>query len=167
MLTLLAPKLSVNTLYDLNILQLKQQGILGIVFDLDNTIIPWGSPDLCPEVLVWIKNLTHEGFKLCLVSNNGKGRVRQIAAQCDIPFIARALKPSRNGFRKAATVMELTPDRVAVIGDQLFTDILGGNRLGMYTIWVKPMATKEFIGTKITRQFEKLAIHLLKATGRL
>ncbi|SMD06671.1 YqeG family HAD IIIA-type phosphatase [Sporomusa malonica] len=167
MLTLLVPCLAVNTLYDINLDMLKQRGICGIVFDLDNTIIPWNSPDLCPDIHFWLNQLSGQGFKICLVSNNGKRRVRQIAAQCGAPFVARALKPSRTGFRQAVQTMGLTPAEVAVVGDQLFTDILGGNRLGLFTIWVKPLASQEFIGTKITRQLEKLAIRLLKSTGRL
>lgn len=167
MLKLLAPCLAVNTLYDINLEELKERGICGIVFDLDNTLIPWNSSDICPEVLVWLNDLVNQDFKLCLVSNNGKRRVRQIAAQCEAPFVARALKPSRAGFRQAAQVMELNPEAIAVVGDQLFTDILGGNRLGMFTIWVKPLAAQEFIGTKVTRQLEKLAVRMLKATGRL
>lgn len=167
MLKLLVPCLAVKTLYDINLDELKERGIRGIIFDLDNTIIPWNSPDLCPEVLAWLNNLPDQDFKLCLVSNNGKKRVRHIAAQCGTPFVARALKPSRTGFRQAAQVMGLSPDTIAVVGDQLFTDMLGGNRLGMFTIWVKPLASQEFIGTKITRQLERLAIRLLKAAGRL
>lgn len=167
MLKLLAPCLVVNTLYDINLEELKKRGICGIVFDLDNTLIPWNSSEICPEVLGWLTDLVNQGFKLCLVSNNGNRRVRQIAAQCKAPFVARALKPSRTGFRQAAAVMELSPASIAVVGDQLFTDILGGNRLGMFTIWVKPLTAQEFIGTKITRQLEKLAVRVLKAAGRL
>lgn len=167
MLKLLAPCLAVNTLFDINLDKLKELGIRGIIFDLDNTIIPWNSPDLCPEMLVWLNSLPAQEFKMCLLSNNGNKRVRQIAAQCSSPFVARALKPSQSGFRQAAQVMGLSPDSIAVVGDQLFTDMLGGNRLGMYTIWVKPLTSQEFIGTKITRQLEKLAVRLLKVTGRL
>lgn len=167
MLRLLVPCVAVNTLYDINLDMLKQRGISGIVFDLDNTIIPWNSPELCPDIQFWLNQLNGQGFKICLVSNNGKRRVREIATQCGAPFVARALKPSRAGFRQAVHTMGLTPAEVAVVGDQLFTDILGGNRLGLFTIWVKPLASQEFIGTKITRQLEKLAVRLLKSTGRL
>ncbi|CQR71235.1 flavin mononucleotide phosphatase [Sporomusa ovata DSM 2662] len=167
MLKLLVPCMVVNTLYDIKLTELKQQGIRGIVFDIDNTIIPWNSPDICPEVLAWLNYLAAQDFKLCFVSNNGNRRVSKIAEQCGIPFVARALKPLRSGFRQAAHTMGLHPETVAVVGDQLFTDILGGNRLGMVTIWVKPLTTKEFIGTKVSRQLEKLAVYILKVTGRL
>jgi len=167
LLKLLTPNMVVNTLYDIKIAELKQQGICGIAIDLDNTIIPWNSQEICPEVVSWLNNLMLQDFKLCLVSNNSKGRVSKVALQCNVPFIAKALKPSRSGFRQAAQTMGLNPGSVAVVGDQLFTDILGGNRLGMVTVWVKPLTTKEFVGTKITRQLEKLAVRILKATGRM
>ncbi len=167
MLKLLVPCLTVNTLYDINLSELKQRGIHGLILDLDNTIIPWNSPAICPEVLAWLQDLPCQGFQVCLVSNNGERRVKQIAGQCGMPFIARALKPSRHGFSQAANVMGLAAAAIAVVGDQLFTDVLGGNRQGMFTIRVRPLATKEFIGTRVTRQLEKVAMRLLKATGHL
>jgi HAD superfamily phosphatase (TIGR01668 family) len=92
-------------------------------------------------------------------------RVKSIAAIFGIPFISRAYKPAKTGFHHAVTAMELPRDQVAVVGDQLFTDILGGNRIGLVTIWVRPLCTQEFIGTKITRRLEKLAVRILKAKG--
>lgn len=167
MLKLLTPTMVANTLYDIKLAELKQLGICGIALDLDNTIVPWNSQEICPEMIEWLNNLVLEEFKLCLISNNSKGRVSKVAERCNIPFVAKALKPSRSGFRQAAYAMGLPPANVAVVGDQLFTDILGGNRLGMVTVWVKPLTTREFVGTKITRQLEKLAVRLLKATGRM
>lgn len=167
MLKLLTPSMVADTLYDIKLAELRKQGVRGIAFDLDNTIVPWNSQEICPEVLVWLNNLVAQDFKLCLISNNSKGRVSKVAQQCNAPFVAKALKPSRSGFRQAAKTMGLNPGNVAIVGDQLFTDILGGNRLGMVTIWVKPLSTKEFVGTKITRQLEKLTIYLLKSSGRL
>ncbi len=167
MLDLLTPCLVVNTIYDINPELLKRRGIRGIIFDLDNTIVAWNSPDLEPDMRLWLQRLNGHDLKVCLLSNNGNNRVKAIAAQCGVPFVARALKPSRTGFRQAIDRLGLTPAEVAVVGDQLFTDMLGGNRLKLFTIWVQPLAAQEFIGTKITRQLEKLAIRLLRASGRL
>ena len=167
MLKLLVPRLAVNTIHDIEFSKLRQAGIRGIVLDLDNTIIPWNSAEICPKIVFLIKNLTDQGFKVCLLSNNGNNRVGKIANICGTPYVARALKPSQTGFRQAIATMGLTPAEVAVVGDQLFTDVLGGNRLGLYTIWVQPLTKKEFIGTKLTRQLEKLAIYILKLTGRI
>lgn len=167
MYDIFCPKLIVNTLYDIEIAELQARGIAGIIFDLDNTIVPWGTYDLCPEVVDWLEELRQNGFQICLLSNNTSKRVEEIAVQLEIPFVSKAFKPFKNGFRQAAAAMQLHGREVAVIGDQLFTDVLGGNRLGMFTIWVKPLSTKEFVGTRITRQLEKIMIRILKAKGRI
>jgi len=164
---LLCPKIIVKTLYDIELNELQQQGIKGIIFDLDNTIIPWDSPHMSPDIVQWLHALLALGFKICLVSNNMGKRVQTIAELFDIPFVSRAYKPAKTGFRQALAAMELTKNQVAVVGDQLFTDVLGGNRLGLYTIWVAPLSTTEFIGTKITRRLEKLAVRMLRAKGLL
>lgn len=165
MYSLLCPRLIISSLQDINIDTLTDNGIRGVIFDLDNTIIPWDSPLMGPIETEVIKNLINNGFKICLVSNNRNYRVREIAGLFNIPFVSRAYKPAKSGFRQAALIMELAPAEVAVVGDQLYTDILGGNRLGMYTIWVKPLSSREFIGTKVTRQLEKLTVRILKAKG--
>ena len=165
MYNLLCPNLIIKSLYEIERTSLQQQGIKGIIFDLDNTIIPWDSPNMSPDISQWLRALLAQGFKLCIVSNNMGKRVQTIAGTLGIPFISRAYKPANSGFRQAIAIMELTNSQVAVIGDQLFTDVLGGNRLGLYTIWVTPLSAKEFVGTKITRRLEKLAVRVLRAKG--
>lgn len=165
MYNLLCPNITINSLHDIKPNALQHMGIRGIIFDLDNTIIPWDSEQMSPEIIQWLHTLLAQGFKLCLVSNNMGKRVQTIAGILGIPFIARAYKPAKTGFRQAIATMELTESQVAVVGDQLFTDILGGNRLGLYTIWVTPLSAKEFVGTKITRRLEKLAVRMLRAKG--
>jgi len=162
---LLCPNIIVETLYEIEINELQQLGIRGIIFDLDNTIIPWDSPTMSPDIIQWMQVLLAQGFKICLVSNNMGKRVQTISEKFDIPFVSRAYKPAKSGFRQAIVKMELTENQVAVVGDQLFTDILGGNRLGLYTIWVAPLSATEFFGTKITRRLEKLAVRILRAKG--
>lgn len=165
MYNLLCPNLIIKSLHEIETPTLKQQGIKGIIFDLDNTIIPWDSPKMSPEIIQWLQELLGQGFSLCLVSNNMDKRVQSIAEVFGIPFVPRAYKPAKSGFRQAIAAMGLTENQVAVVGDQLFTDILGGNRLGLYTIWVAPLSANEFIGTKITRCLEKLTVRFLRAKG--
>ena len=164
---LLCPRLMTDSVYHIDFGALRSQGIRGIIFDLDNTIIPWDSAAMCPELSQWFQKLLMNDFKVVIVSNNWHKRVKAIADLFGIPFVSRARKPAKSGFRQALARMDMEPAEVAVIGDQLFTDVLGGNRLGLYTIWVKPINTKEFVGTRITRQFEKLAVHILKTKGLL
>lgn len=167
MYQLLCPNLVLQSLLDLSIEQLHAQQIRGLILDLDNTIIPWDSPHLPPAFLNYIQHLQQHDFRICLLSNNSTRRVRDVARKLQLPFIARAFKPSRNGFQQAIRLLELPPSSIAVVGDQLYTDVLGGNRCGAFTVWVKPLNTREFIGTKLTRQLEKLTIKLLVAKGLL
>jgi HAD superfamily phosphatase (TIGR01668 family) len=157
----------VDSLLDVDIAALRQQGIVGIVLDLDNTILPWDSAEVCPDVATWLRMALDSGLKAGLVSNNRRHRVAEFAGQFAIPYAARAFKPASRGFRQVITEMNLSPDMVAVIGDQLFTDILGGNRLGCWTIWVKPLSSREFIGTKVTRQLERIAVRLLQSKNMI
>jgi HAD superfamily phosphatase (TIGR01668 family) len=155
----------VETLFDIDIDALAAQGIRGIIFDLDNTIIPWDSREMDATIVAWLRDVLDRGFKVAIVSNNWRGRVREIAARFDLPFVSRAYKPAKTGFRRALAELGLEPGEVAVVGDQLFTDVLGGNRLGLMTIWVKPLSANEFIGTLIQRRAERLAVRMLRAKG--
>ena len=163
MYKLLCPDRIVIGLQDIDFQEIKRRGIQGIIFDLDNTLIPWDSSELSEEVLLWMEDLLKSGFKAGLVSNNREKRVSEIAGRFGIPYVCRAYKPSKYGFNRIAAAMKLSPEVVAVVGDQLFTDVLGGNRLGMFTIWVKPLSSREFIGTKVTRQLEKMMVRILRA----
>ena len=163
MYKLLCPDRTVLRLQDIDLQEIKKMGIEGIIFDLDNTILPWDSAEIPLEVFNWLEQLLSDGFKAGLVSNNHQKRVSDIAGRFDIPYVFRAYKPAKTGFRKVSLAMGLAPKSVAVVGDQLFTDVLGGNRLGMFTIWVKPLSSREFVGTKVTRQLEKMMVRILRA----
>lgn len=165
MYRLLCPRLYVPSVWALDLAALRQQGIKGLILDLDNTITPWNSNTITPELAAWVKNTKSHGFALCLLSNNNFPRVQAVAHPLGIPAVARAGKPLKRGFRNALACLGLTAVETAVVGDQLFTDILGGNRLGLYTIWVDPVSRREFIGTKFTRFLERLAIKILATKG--
>lgn len=162
---LLTPRQCVDTLFEIDPVQLKADGIKGIIFDLDNTIIPWDKEDMCPTISDWLHILVTAGFKIAVVSNNWNKRVKTIADRFQIPFVSRAYKPAKSGFYQALAALELNPHETAVVGDQLFTDVLGGNRMGMYTVWVKPLTAHEFIGTRLHRKAEKIVVRMLKSKG--
>jgi len=156
-LRLLDPDQVVATLFDIDLDALAKRGIKGLILDLDNTIIERGAPAFTPEVLEWLEDARRRGFKLAIVSNNRTERAVAMAREHGIPAVFRAVKPRRRPFRKALRRLGLQPHEVAVVGDQLFTDVFGGNRLGMYTILTRPLPGPEFIGTRlITRKLEKL-----------
>jgi uncharacterized protein len=165
MLRLLCPNRSEAVIYDIEPCDLQREKILGMIVDLDNTIIPWSSPNVPEATMQWVRKLKVVGIQVCLLSNNHGPRVQKIAKILEVPFVSKACKPMSHGFRQAIQMMDLLPQQVAVVGDQIYTDILGGNRIGCYTIWVSPLSTKEFMGTKITRRLEKLTVLLLRHKG--
>lgn len=153
---LLRPNLEVGNLKEIPLDVLAKKNIRGIIFDLDNTIIAWDKREMEQEIIEWLRLLQAKGFKLCIVSNSMKKRVRIIAESLAFPYAARAGKPLRRGFRKALELLSLEGDEVAVVGDQLFTDVLGGNRIGAFTILVRPLGQKEFFTTRCMRILEGL-----------
>lgn len=159
MLSLFYPRLYVPSLFEIDSDTLRRAGIRGILFDLDNTIVPRDCDCVSGEVANWLLMLRETGFGLCIVSNNGMDRVSRLAEPLAIPAVHRAVKPLSFPFLRAMGILGTEPGETAVIGDQIFTDVLGGNLLGLYTILVKPMAGKEFIGTRlISRPLEKIVL---------
>lgn len=119
---------------------LRAQGIRGTVLDVDDTLVPTHEEQLAPAVVAWVDQLKTLG-PVWLVSNNlCTRRIQAIADQLACPYIAGAAKPSRRKLRQALQQMQLPPTQTALIGDRRLTDILAGNRLGMYTVWVQPIA---------------------------
>ncbi len=138
---------------------LQHLGICALLLDLDNTITPWRSRRVPDEVVQWIEQMHSAGIKLCFVSNTRNiGRLKWLSEQLNIPYVRGPMKPRRTMLRRAMETLGVKPEETAIVGDQLFTDVWGGNRLGIYTIWVQPMHHREFIGTKISRKIEKWVI---------
>mgnify|MGYP001132778521 FL=1 len=147
-----------KSIFEVKIEDLKDLDIKGVIIDIDNTIVPWKDKKLSNEVFNWFNKLIEEGFRLCLISNGMSKRVEYFSNQLDIPAIGTAVKPRKKAFRQALKILGLRKEKVAVIGDQVFTDVLGGNRMGFTTILVDPLKEEEFITTKIMRLLEKLVI---------
>lgn len=157
MLELFIPKLKVSSIYDISLDTLRDMGIKGMITDLDNTLVGAKEPHATPELLSWLKKLDDYGFRVVIVSNNHLPRVEAFAKPLDMPFIHRARKPRNQSFLTALSLLELPREQVVVVGDQLLTDVFGGNRLGLYTILVKPIALQdEGWPTRINRRLEKL-----------
>lgn len=163
----LCPKQYVEDICQIDLMELKKKGIKGVIMDLDNTLVPWNDCAVFPEVKEWIRKLNESGFKSCIVSNNNSRRGEELPELIDVPAFWKAVKPRRRAFRKALGLMMLKPSQVAVIGDQVFTDILGGNRLGLYTILVRPLNRQEFLGTMFVRKLERVVLFGLRRMGYL
>lgn len=167
MLNRLNPKEWYERLWQIPINELVEKGIKGVIVDLDNTLVPWrGDPSQASDKLhKWLEGLKKLKLDICIVSNGGSSRVREFAENLGIKFVAGVPKPRRTPFKKAMALMGTSPEETVVIGDQLFTDILGGNRCGCYTILVTPQAKKEFFSTKIVRLIERKVILRLQREG--
>lgn len=158
----LLPDIYVNTILDIPLDKLVERGIRAFIIDLDNTTTHWNSNEITKEVRAWFSRLRELGLKACFLSNNGEERVLAVARNLGVPYVYRAQKPRRGGYRRAMEAMGSTSGETAVIGDQIYTDILGGNRAGLFTILVKPIHTREFAGTKISRMFERPVLRVIR-----
>jgi HAD superfamily phosphatase (TIGR01668 family) len=127
-----------------------------VILDFDNTVLPWGRPAPPPEIEAWVRGLRGVGMAGCIVSNNFSQRVRRVGAVLGVPVVGWALKPVPLGLWRAMAIMGTRRATTALIGDQLFTDVLGGNLLGIYTILVEPLSADEFPTTRLVRRIERL-----------
>ncbi|MCG3089195.1 YqeG family HAD IIIA-type phosphatase [Sporosarcina cyprini] len=157
----------VKDIYQIRPDTLIAQGIKGIMTDLDNTLVEWDRPEATPEVIEWMKMMRDAGLKVVVVSNNHEPRVSTFCQPAGIPFIFEAKKPLGKGFSKALRLMGLPKEEVVMIGDQLLTDILGGNRFGVRTILVIPVAKSDGFVTRFNRKVERRIMKGLKRRGML
>lgn len=150
----LYPKIYLKKVQEITYQMLQENGILGVILDVDNTLIDYYK-NMPEGVQKWCENLKKQGIKFCIASNsNKKEKVEMVANKLDIPYIYFAKKPLKRGLRKACAIMQIEPEKVAVVGDQIFTDILGANRTGMHSILVEPIEEKDIFITLIKRPIE-------------
>ena len=134
---------------------LKENNIKAILLDIDNTIL--NTDNIMIEGLEdWINKLKKIGIKFCILSNtNRKKKAEKISKILDIPYIFFAMKPFKRGFNKAKKIVGEENENIAVIGDQILTDVLGANRSKMYSILVEPLQKKDILITRINRLIER------------
>lgn len=155
------------SIYAIDFHELKRRGIRSVIVDLDNTLVEATRPDATPKLVQWLDEVKNMGFQVMIVSNNTKTRVSHFAAPLNIPYIHAAKKPLSQAFKKALRIMKCACEETVVIGDQLLTDVLGGNRMGCYTILVVPVSEVDGFFTKINRRIERLVFRWLKKKGVL
>lgn len=158
----LKPNLMIDCIYDIDFEKLKKNNIKGLLIDVDNTLVEWDEKKADPKLIQWFYKAKEEGIALCLISNNTKERVVEFTEDIDTPAIHQALKPFTKSFYKGVEILQLEKEQVAVVGDQIFTDVLGGNRAGLFTILVKPIPGKEFWWTSIVRRLERIVLKKMK-----
>lgn len=149
------PDMWVKTVADIDLEALVRRGIRGLILDVDNTLAAY--KQRCPEVhtRAFADRAQKAGLKLRIVSNNFGARVGTFARELGISAYPLAFKPLRHKLLRASRDMALSPQAVAVVGDQIFTDIYGGNRCQMMTILVDPVAQKESLLYRVRRQAER------------
>ncbi|MEK4512199.1 YqeG family HAD IIIA-type phosphatase [Paenibacillus sp. FSL K6-2524] len=161
------PKLRVDSVFDIDLDDLYAKGYRGIITDLDNTLVGAKAPLATPELLEWLQKVKESGFKLVIVSNNNMDRVSIFSNPLNIEFVHSARKPSSSPFRRAMGLMGLSSDETIVVGDQMMTDVYGGNRLGLFTVLVLPISIgEEGWGTRINRQLERIVKRRLGKHGK-
>lgn len=152
---LLMPDFYVKSIYHLDFEKLKEMGITNLIIDIDNTLMDWGCKKPDDNVINLISALKKEGFNICLLSNSRGTRVKNFMAGMDIEYFNFGIKPMKIKFIGALKKLNGTCKNTCVIGDQIFTDIVGGNRCNLYTVLVDPITCNEFIGTRLMRKLEK------------
>lgn len=159
MFEILKPKVYVESIYNIDLKKLKKvKNIKGIIVDLDNTLIAWGKKEIDSRINDWIKEAKRLKLKFCIVSNTRSKRVAKFAEIFEIPYSSNSFKPFNSPFIKAIEILHTAPSETMVIGDQIFTDIWGGNRLKLLTVLVSPIVKRDSIGTFFHRTLEKIII---------
>ena len=159
------PDIYLKSVTDLTPALLKRWGIRGLILDVDNTLTTHGSPDIDTGVRRWLAAMREHHIRMAILSNNTLQRVQPFAQALRMRFVARGAKPLARGFERAAAKLRLAKDEIAVVGDQIFTDILGGNLWGAKTVLVKPIRPETTRRFRIKRRIEQSII--LKLYGAL
>jgi len=145
--------------------ELYQKGYRAIIFDIDNTLVPHGSP-ADDRVIKLFARLKEIGFSCCLLSNNKEPRVTKFNKQIQVEYIHNARKPSITNYIVAMNKMDSTLKTTIFIGDQLLTDVWGAKRAGLYNILVRPIDPKEEIQIVFKRYLEKIVLYFYKKRNR-
>ena len=136
----LVPDYLFDSIYTIDIERLRARGVTLLLADLDNTLIPYSQKMPTQEIKDWRDRLKAAGITLFILSNSRKpGRAKRFAEALEVPYMGHAGKPKPGGFNRAMARMERTPQETAIVGDQIFTDIWGGNNAGVLTLMVKPI----------------------------
>ena len=153
----LYPTEDAESIYDIDFAEFRKKGYRAVLFDIDNTLVEHGAP-ATQMVIDFFAGLHEMGYETCLISNNKEPRVASFAGQVSSRYLYKAGKPSPDGYNKAMELCGTTKDNTLFVGDQLFTDVWGANRAGVYSILVKPIHPKEEIQIVLKRRLEWIVL---------
>ena len=159
------PKEWVDSTYEIDWEGWREKGKKGVIFDIDNTLVPHGAPADERAIRLFAR-LRSIGLDYCLISNNQLPRVKPFADAVQAKFVEDAHKPSRKNYLKAMKLMHVDLDSCIFVGDQIFTDVYGAKRCGMRTILVKPLHPKEEIQIVLKRYLEKIVLYFYQKEKR-
>lgn len=150
--------------HDISLDALEADGLRGIIVDLDNTLVGYrhAAPD--EEVAQWVHAAVARGFRVVVVTNNATPWAHEVASDLGVPCIARAGKPSPRGFLKALESLGTDKHATVVVGDQVFTDVLGAKLFGMKVILTEPIVTREQWWMRLLRFFERIVLYRMPRT---
>ena len=151
------PDRYVASTYVIDFEKLYEEGYRGLIFDIDNTLVPHGAP-ADERAIALFKRLREIGFSCCLLSNNKEPRVKMFNEKIGVSYIFKAGKPGKNGYEQAMRKIGTNKKTTVFIGDQLFTDVWGAKRVGIRNILVKPINPKEEIQIVLKRYLEKIVL---------
>ncbi len=159
---LIYPKAYFTKIQNITIQFLLENKIKILILDVDNTLID-KKEILSEEIIQWAKEIRGQGVRLYILSNtNKKEKVKKVAEKLEIPYLHFGMKPLKRGFIKIQKIVKESPEKIAVIGDQIFTDVVGGNRCKMFTILVDPINENDYWYTIWKRPIEKKIKNKLK-----
>ena len=160
MFRVLLPHERRGSVYQLDLEALWARGVRGIIFDFDNTLGPWGFERLDGQALRWLKTIQEHGFRVGFLSNHEGDRRKELLDSLDgHPVVFDAGKPRPSGYRSLLSKLGLPPHQVVMVGDQIFTDIWGAKRLGIYTVLVRPVSPeREGLIVRLRRLLERLIL---------
>ena len=149
------PHKTADNVFSLDSLFCKENNIKGMIFDIDNTLVTHDTVCAPQNIIDYLKNLENNGIKIAIVSNNHKERVESFCDGLGFPYIARAWKPFKKNLITVMKDFSLNPNEICLVGDQIFTDIYGGLRMGFYTVLVTAVGKNETGFVAFKRIFEK------------
>lgn len=152
---ILYPDRVINEIYDIPFDLLRENGIKAIVSDLDDTLTPYYDTSVHPRLTEWLERAKAEGIEICILSNGKKKRIEPFCRSLGLRCVAMAMKPLPFGYFRAKRMLGLRRMEMLCVGDQIFTDILGGNLAGFNTVLVEPIAYKTGKAEIKKRQLEK------------
>ena len=164
-MSLFLPEIAVKHVMDIDCDLLRRFGVKGLVLDVDNTLTTHGHPEPSQGVTEWLEQMKRAGIQLMILSNNTTERVQPFAKKLGLDFISRACKPIPVGLNKAVKKLGLKKNQVALVGDQIYTDILGANLGGTRSILVEPFLPEDGILFRIKRKLEQPWLNKYKKKG--